>query len=253
MLMQAEASFGADDACMGRRMSRGRTSSDVPAATKPVLWSSCSGCDVHDLPSVEVDMELRSNASTRAPSPSTRSQNTSFSKLSFETSSLGLSFETSSLGPRIQDSVEEEVETTFMIRSLPPVFSRTKLEELLDSEGFTGKYDFLYLPTDLKAKDGGCFGYAFVNLISVEEASLFQDHFHGYQWSNMDLEPMGVHASEALQGLDELIERYRNSPLMHKKVDAGLPPTVRLRPLRVRGSTNRKQPGSQEVRPRRAA
>lgn len=176
------------------------------------------------------------------------------SKFSYETSLLS----------RMQGSVEEETaETTFMLRGLPPGVTRPKFEEMLDTEGFAAKYDFLYLPMDLKA--GGCFGHGFINLISPYEAERFQIHFHGKQWPDADMEPMGVLSSEALQGLDELIERYRNSPLMHKTVPADVrpaiyrngvvvpfpSPTVRLRPLRVRGSQNRKPPGQQREALRR--
>merc|ERR1712139_725567 len=44
--------------------------------------------------------------------------------------------------------------TTLMLRNLPIEYDRTMLLELLDAEGFTGPYDFLYLPADFRKN--GC-------------------------------------------------------------------------------------------------
>jgi len=134
--------------------------------------------------------------------------------------------------------------------------SRRCFEELLDAEGFAGMYNFLHVSSDVKA--GVCYGEGLINLINTVEAERFVDHFHGFTWSDADMkQPLGVHTSESLQGLDDLVERYRNSPLMHKSVPADMrpsiycsgvlaafpSPTVRLRPLRVRGSQHRKPLG----------
>lgn len=88
--------------------------------------------------------------------------------------------------------------------------------EMLDSEGFSGKYNFLYLPIDFKSSVG--FGYAFVNFISHDAAKAAKQAFHGFMsWK--------VHSRKALemdwsgpQGLQVHVERYRNSPVMHDQV-----------------------------------
>lgn len=142
--------------------------------------------------------------------------------------------------------------TTFMIRSLPHSMDRTGLERLLSAEGFGRSYDFIYLPADLSK--GGCFGYGFINLVSPDEAERFVQYFDGFSWPGMTQEPIGVHVSEALQGMGQLVDRYRNSPLMHRNVPPGMKPatyrngilvpfpapTTRLRQPRVRTSQNRK-------------
>ncbi|CAE7621292.1 ML3, partial [Symbiodinium sp. CCMP2456] len=53
--------------------------------------------------------------------------------------------------------------TTVMLRNLPNNYTRDMLLELIDSMGFRGQYDFLYLPIDFQTH--ACLGYAFVNLV----------------------------------------------------------------------------------------
>lgn len=142
--------------------------------------------------------------------------------------------------------------TTVMIRSLPHSMDRHGLETLFAQEGFGLAYDFVYLPADLKL--GGCFGYGFVNLVNPFQAQRFMDHFEGFSFPPQEQPCVGVHTSEAIQGLDQLIERYRNSPLMHRSVpdifkptlyEDGVPvvfphPTEKLRPPRHRTTQSRR-------------
>mmetsp|Transcript_97994 Transcript_97994/g.204415 ORF Transcript_97994/g.204415 Transcript_97994/m.204415 type:complete len:254 (-) Transcript_97994:166-927(-) len=155
-----------------------------------------------------------------------------------------------------QSSDEAKVEhnlTTVMIRSLPEGFSRQMLEELLDQEGFAGCYDFMYVPADIAS--GVSFYYAFVNLVTPFEAERFRTHFTGFdRWSVPCEKSAAVDWSQALQGLPCLIERYRNSPLMHKTVPDNLrpciyssgaravfpPPTVAIKAPRLRRDNNKK-------------
>merc|ERR1719210_2751687 len=68
--------------------------------------------------------------------------------------------------------------TTVMLRNLPEVFTRDMLLEMLDSNGFTFCYDFVDLPLDFGSRRS--FGYAFVNLVSPEEACRFVEDFQGF-------------------------------------------------------------------------
>lgn len=147
--------------------------------------------------------------------------------------------------------------TTLMFRNLPECFSRSRLEELLNQEGFRGSYDFLYTPGDHAT--GICCGYAFVNLVTEQAAQRFEEHFQGFSdWPEATLRRGFVQASEAVQGLEEQIERYRNSPVMHPSVhDDARPaiyrggvratfpsPTVPLVPPRARLSARRSSTAS---------
>jgi len=103
--------------------------------------------------------------------------------------------------------------TSAMMRNLPNDYTRCMLLELLDSEGFAGTYDFLYLPSDFRSTSG--LGYAFVNFPSIDDAERFRQHFSGFnRWCRASDKVCEVTWS-SLQGLDAHIERYRNSPVMH--------------------------------------
>lgn len=109
--------------------------------------------------------------------------------------------------------------TTLVIRGLPGGLKRSQFISLLDSEGFAGKYSFAYLPiafdtmTSLK--------YAFVDMISPEEAERFWKHFEGFSRWPVPSGPECVcqlEWNDKQQGVADLIERYRNSPVMHETV-----------------------------------
>jgi len=168
----------------------------------------------------------------------------------------------------MNDAAQEEEEasmemsgaTTLMFRNLPDGFSRPQLEQLLDAEGYAGRYDFIYLPAELST--GACFGYAFVNLVSSSDMKGFIRHFQGFDhWPVQSSKKALIHTSEGIQGLEEQIERYRNSPLMHPSVADGLRPavyregkratfpnpTAPLKPPRVRAAAKRKEQVSQQT------
>jgi len=141
--------------------------------------------------------------------------------------------------------------TTIILRDLPIECGRDMLLQILDSEGFWGCYDFVHLPVDFQTKAG--LGYALLNLVTHKAAVRVKDHFSGFaQW------PFPGHVENGCtvawntpqQGLAANIDRYRNSPLMHKSVpEAYRPllfkngervqfpaPTTRLRAPRIRHS-----------------
>lgn len=137
--------------------------------------------------------------------------------------------------------------TTVMLRNLPAGSTRDGLAALFDREGFNAAYNFVYLPVDIASEVP--FEYCFLSLVSPSEARRFFQHFDGFsRWPSPSRKEAGVHWSESLHGLDQLIERYRNSPLMHASVSDALkpaiyhdgirvafpPPTVKVKPPRVR-------------------
>jgi len=115
--------------------------------------------------------------------------------------------------------------TTVMMRNLPNNYSRTMLLELMDSEGFGGAYDFIYLPIDFISS--ASFGYAFINLVSPEEADRFREHFQNFsRWSVPSEKVCDVTWSEVHQGLVAHIDRYRSSPVMHADMPDECKPAV---------------------------
>jgi len=88
---------------------------------------------------------------------------------------------------------------------------------LLDSEGFSGHYDFVYLPIDFKSH--ASLGYAFVNLTTTKHAEGCWKAFEGFnKWVVPSQKVCSVNWSTPFQGLDSHVDRYRNSPVMHENV-----------------------------------
>jgi len=107
--------------------------------------------------------------------------------------------------------------TTIILRNLPPDYTRANLLNWLDSEGFAGECDFLYLPINFEI--GSCFGYTFINLISHASAQWAIEHFNGRIVPGpSDAHECGAAWSEPYQGFATYVERYRNSPVMHPSV-----------------------------------
>jgi len=106
---------------------------------------------------------------------------------------------------------------TLMLRNLPNNYTRDMLLALLDSEGFSTHYDFVYLPIDFKSH--ASLGYAFVNLSTAEAAESCWKAFEGFnKWVVPSMKVCSVNWSSPFQGLDAHVERYRNSPVMHEHV-----------------------------------
>jgi len=118
-----------------------------------------------------------------------------------------------------------DFQTTVMLRNLPNNYTRRMLLELIDSEGFAGLYDFVYLPIDFNSQAG--LGYAFVNLLSPLDAQRFWKHFDGFsRWVLPSDKVCLLNWSSPHQGLADHIERYRNSPVMHDSVSDECRPMI---------------------------
>jgi len=113
-----------------------------------------------------------------------------------------------------QNQVAEK--TTIILRNLPTEYTRAKLLEWLDAEGFGGQYDFLYMPVNFETDM--CFGYSFINLVSHSSACRALERFGGQIIPGVSDAECGAAWSEPYQGFATYVERYRNSPVMHKSV-----------------------------------
>lgn len=134
----------------------------------------------------------------------------------------------SSASQRVQcwaDESEAEDRTTLMFRNLPGEFTRDMFTDLLNREGFSGLYDFVYVPIDFRSRAG--FGYAFVNMISPEAALHFMNHFEGFgRWCMESTKTAEITWSSPTQGLEAHVERYRSSPVMHDAVPDHFKPAM---------------------------
>jgi len=124
---------------------------------------------------------------------------------------------------------ETEADTekmTVLLKGIPSVYTTLSVLELLDAQGFAGKYTFVYVPVDFARGSG--LGYAVVSMASHESALDLMHALEGFsQWaSEDDNDTCAVSWNEPHQGLDALIERYRNSPVMHPSVAPAHRPAV---------------------------
>jgi hypothetical protein len=121
--------------------------------------------------------------------------------------------------------------TTVIMRNIPNRFSQAVLAAVLDKQGFSGVYDLIYVPVDFAT--GVSFGYAFVNLISVDEAERFMTIFDGFKWGGSSKKVCSVALCDDNESPSERVERYRNLPVMHSSVPDSFKPAMYLGGERV--------------------
>lgn len=115
--------------------------------------------------------------------------------------------------------------TTVMLRNIPNRYTSGSLLALLDERGFQALYDFVYLPMDFQ--NGVNLGYAFVNLLRHLDALRFKEVFQGFQdWRFDSAKVSEVSWAHPHQGLDQHVERYRNSPVMHPSMPDEYKPMI---------------------------
>jgi hypothetical protein len=126
--------------------------------------------------------------------------------------------------PEIKKPPSTGPSSSLMMRHLPADYTRSTLLELLDAEGFAGKYDFVYLPIDLNKRSN--VGYAFINLLDGDTAEQFRQHFAGFNRWSVTSDKVCKVARSSLRGLDAHIEYFRNSSVMAESVPEDLKPVL---------------------------
>jgi len=121
---------------------------------------------------------------------------------------------------KVQLSVEDTY-TSVIFRHLPKQFTQALLTDLLQREGFATVVDFLYVPSDFKK--GVCLSYAIVNFATNSDASSAMAHFQDFQVEDREL---ALEWSASHQGKGALVEKYRNSAVMHHSVPTVYKPLV---------------------------
>merc|ERR1719189_1561034 len=115
--------------------------------------------------------------------------------------------------------------TTVMLRNLPCGFTRRRLLEFLDAQGFADRYDFAYLPVSFDTMTS--LTHAFVNMVGPADADRLRDHLEGFSsWGTPSDSVCNVVWNDKSQGLSELVERYRNSPVMHEGIPEECKPVM---------------------------
>jgi len=117
--------------------------------------------------------------------------------------------------------------TTLMVRNIPNAYTRDMFVEELGVLGFTGEYDFLYLPIDRSTQWN--VGYAFVNFGTPEAAARCRAALAGYVFCCY---PHGsgkvTQVSPAnLQGLEDNLEFYSKTAVQCTGSEASRPLVLR--------------------------
>jgi len=106
-------------------------------------------------------------------------------------------------------------QTTVMLKNLPKDFTMSRLVDLLESQCCLQKCDFLYVPKHFET--GSAFGYAFVNVIAGLDAEAVLQKLNGCPVPD-SAKLISALWRDTHQGLNALIELYRNSSVMHSAV-----------------------------------
>jgi len=112
-----------------------------------------------------------------------------------------------------------------IMRNIPAEYTRKDVLELVDEHGFQGSYVLFYLP--VRFEDELNLGYALIHFATAESYERFQEHFTGFSdWKIPSDRICEVESNEKFNNLDNRIEGYRNSPIMHESVEDKFKPVL---------------------------
>jgi len=115
--------------------------------------------------------------------------------------------------------------TTVMMRNLPNILTRDLFVQLLNDQGFSGRFNLIYLPIDFKSRKN--LGYAFVSLIDAEAILDLWKSFQGFtSWGLLSEKICQVTWSEPHETLSDMVERFRDSKVMNENVPDGCKPIM---------------------------
>ena len=110
-----------------------------------------------------------------------------------------------------------DVRTTVMLRNIPNKWTCHSLKRFLDFH-CPGEYDFSYLRIDFENNTN--VGYGFVNFTDAQSIAKLMEAMSGLEWEPGHRPYKRFEASYAtIQGLDCLIEKFRNSSVMSENPD----------------------------------
>jgi hypothetical protein len=102
--------------------------------------------------------------------------------------------------------------TTLMVRHIPCRFTQEEVMRHLDSLGYAQKYDFFYLPQDIRSRSN--LGYAFVNFVDAATAKSCQDAISGHAFGGCRSRKVCVVVPAHIQGLNSLMTHFRSTAVM---------------------------------------
>mmetsp|Transcript_87121 Transcript_87121/g.137496 ORF Transcript_87121/g.137496 Transcript_87121/m.137496 type:complete len:424 (-) Transcript_87121:79-1350(-) len=98
--------------------------------------------------------------------------------------------------------------TTIMLRNIPNRYTQASLIDELDGVGFSGRYDFFYLPMDVHNRTN--VGYAFINFLTPEDAQRFYNIFKEYMFKRHSSKKIAGVSPAHVQGLLSNLEHFLN-------------------------------------------
>jgi hypothetical protein len=128
--------------------------------------------------------------------------------------------------------------TTVMMRELPLKYTQRKLLREINSSGFGGQFDYLYLPMDPRSHANR--GFAFINMVSEKAAEEFYKKFHGQYlrcFSTTVEKPIAVSPAD-LQGFEENALQYAATANRGKRTGHTKPIFFRSLPRHIEAQLN---------------
>ncbi|KAF2206837.1 hypothetical protein CERZMDRAFT_8911, partial [Cercospora zeae-maydis SCOH1-5] len=111
----------------------------------------------------------------------------------------------------------QDVRTTLMMRNIPNSWTFRDLKRRVDQVAMD-QYDFSYLRIDFEKSTN--VGYGFINLISPAATARFVEALQGTSWAPGTHPRKTVQLSyAAVQGIDCIIDKFRNSSIMSEFSD----------------------------------
>lgn len=108
--------------------------------------------------------------------------------------------------------------TSLMICNIPCRITQQELVQAMDSMGFYGTFDFVYLPTAARSASSTTsnLGYGFVNFIDSHSAAQFTQQFQSYQFKGTGSNKVCTLRPAQIQGLAQNVQNFSNNVARHK-------------------------------------
>jgi len=105
--------------------------------------------------------------------------------------------------------------TTVMLRHIPCKYTQRKLMREINSIGFLGKFDFFYLPMDLRSHANR--GFAFINMCTAEAAEELYQTLHGQRLKHFNSEKVLAVMAADIQGFERNAAHFAASRVLRRK------------------------------------
>jgi len=115
--------------------------------------------------------------------------------------------------------------TTMMLRNIPNKYTQNTLLQEIDDLGFSGTYDFFYLPMDMHNRSN--VGYAFINFMKPADATRFHEVFSEHRFQRFQSRKISSVCTAHVQGLMENLRHFENRAVTHARNDQYRPIILR--------------------------